>query len=41
MFNYLIKGPLAGMAIELVDNYRRLSIQLLRIEAANGQSKRD
>jgi len=34
MFKYLIKGLLAGMAIKLLDNYRRLSIQLLKIEAA-------
>ena len=34
MLQYLIKGLLAGMAIKLLDNYRRLSIQLLKIEAA-------
>jgi len=34
MFKYLIKGLLAGMAIKLLDNCRRLSIQLLKIEAA-------
>jgi len=34
MFKHLIKGLLAGMAVKLLDNYRRLSIQLLRIEAA-------
>jgi hypothetical protein len=34
MFKYLIKGLLAGIAIKLLDNYRRLSIQLLKIEAA-------
>jgi hypothetical protein len=34
MFKYLIKGLLAGMAIKLLDNYRHLSIQLLKIEAA-------
>jgi len=34
MFKYLIKGLLAGIAIKLLDNYRHLSIQLLKIEAA-------
>ena len=34
MFKYLIKGFLAGLAVKLLDNYRRLSVQLLRIEAA-------
>ena len=34
MFKYLTKGLLAGMAIKLLDNYRRLSIQLLKIETA-------
>ena len=34
MFKYLIKGLLAGIAIKLLDNCRRLSIQLLKIEAA-------
>ena len=34
MFKYLIKGLLAGMAIKLLDNYRHLSVQLLKIEAA-------
>ena len=34
MFKYLIKGLLAGIAVKLLDNYRRLSVQLLRIEAA-------
>ena len=34
MFKCLIKGLLAGTAIQLLDNYRRLSIQLLKIEAA-------
>jgi hypothetical protein len=34
MFKYLIKGLLAGVAIKLLDNCRRLSIQLLKIEAA-------
>ncbi len=30
----LIKGVLAGVAIKLLDNYRHLSLQLLKIEAA-------
>ena len=34
MFKYLIKGVLSGIAVELLHNYRRVSIQLLRIEAA-------
>ena len=34
MYKKLIKGLLAGNAIKLLDNYRRLSIQLLKIEAA-------
>jgi hypothetical protein len=34
MFRELIKGLLAGVAIKLLDNWRRLSIQLLKIEAA-------
>ena len=34
MFKYLIKGLLAGTVIKLLDNYRRLSVQLLKIEAA-------
>jgi len=34
MFKDLIKGLLAGIAIKLLDNYRQLSIQLFRIEAA-------
>jgi len=34
MFKDLIKGFLAGIAGKLLDNYRRLSIQLLKIEAA-------
>ena len=33
MFKNLIKGFLAGIAIKLLDNYRHLSIQLLKIEA--------
>ena len=34
MFKHLTKGLLAGIAIKLVDNYRRLSLQILKIEAA-------
>jgi hypothetical protein len=36
MFKYLIKGLLAGTAIKLLNNWRRLSIHLLEIEAAKG-----
>ena len=34
MLNDLIKGLLSGIAIKLLDNYRRLSVQMLKIEAA-------
>jgi len=34
MFQYLLKGILAGIAIKLLANYRQLSVQLLQIEAA-------
>ncbi len=34
MFIALIKGFLSTIAIKLLDNYRQLSLQLLRIEAA-------
>ena len=34
MLKYLVKGLLAGIAVKLLDNYRRLSIQLLKIETA-------
>jgi len=34
MFKNLIKGFLSGVVIKLLDNYRKISIQLLRIEAA-------
>lgn len=34
MFKNLFNGILAGIAIKLLDNYRQLSLQLLRIEAA-------
>jgi len=34
MFKHLIKGFLAGITIKLLDNFRRLSIKVLEIEAA-------
>ena len=34
MLKHLFKGVLAGMAIKLLDNYRCLSLQLLKIESA-------
>ena len=34
MFNYLLKGIVAAIAVKVLDNYRHLSIQLLRIETA-------
>jgi hypothetical protein len=34
MFKYMIKGLLAGITVKLLDSWRRLSIQLLKIEAA-------
>jgi hypothetical protein len=34
MFNYLIKGVLSAIAVSLLENYRHLSIRLLKIEAA-------
>ena len=34
MIKYLLKGVLSGIAVKLLDNYRRLSVQLLKIEAA-------
>lgn len=34
MFYTLFKGYLAAMAVKLLDNYRHLSIQLLKIEVA-------
>jgi hypothetical protein len=34
MFRYMIKGLMAGITIKLMDSWRRLSIQLLKIEAA-------
>ena len=33
MLKYLFKGLLAGVAIKLLDDYRQLSLQLLKIEA--------
>jgi len=32
MFKDLLKGLLAGIAVKLLDNYRKLSLQLLKIE---------
>lgn len=34
MVNYLLKGILSAMALKLLDNYRHLSIRLLKIESA-------
>ena len=34
MFKYLLKGILSAIAIKLLDNYRQLSVRLLKIEAA-------
>jgi hypothetical protein len=34
MIKGLLKGILSGIAVKLLDNYRRLSLQLLKIEAA-------
>ena len=34
MFNYLYKGILSAVAVNLLTHYRHLSIQLLKIEAA-------
>ena len=34
MFNNLFKGILSAIALKLLDNYRALSMQLLKIEAA-------
>jgi hypothetical protein len=34
MFKYLLKGILSGIAVKLLESYRRLSIQLLKIETA-------
>ena len=34
MFKYLTRGLLAGIAVRLLDNCRHLSIQVLKIEAA-------
>jgi hypothetical protein len=34
MFKYLVKGLLAGIAVKLLENWRRLSIRQLKIEVA-------
>ena len=34
MFMNLLKGLLAGFAVKLLENYRQLSVQLLKIETA-------
>jgi hypothetical protein len=34
MIKNLLKGFLSGIAVKLLDNYRNLSVQLLKIEAA-------
>ena len=34
MFNYLLKGVLAASAVTLLENYRQLSVHMLKIEAA-------
>ena len=34
MVNYLLKDILAAVAVKVLDNYRHLSVQLLRIETA-------
>ena len=34
MFNYLLKGLMSAVVARLLDNYRHLSIRLLKIEAA-------
>lgn len=34
MLKHLLKGLLAGLAVKVLDNYRQLSLQLLKIEAA-------
>ena len=34
MLKYLLKGMLSAIAVKLLDNYRHLSLQLLKIEAA-------
>ena len=33
MFKYLIKGLLAGITVKLLDNFRRQSVHLIKIEA--------
>ena len=34
MFNYLLKGVLAASAVSLLENYRQLSVRMLKIETA-------
>ncbi len=34
MFNYLLKGILAASAVKLLENYRQLSVHMLKIEVA-------
>ena len=34
MLNYLLKGVLAASAVKLLENYRQLSVHMLKIEAA-------
>src|ERR1039457_3824580 len=34
MFKHLFKGLLASIVVKLLESYRRLSVQLLKIEAA-------
>jgi hypothetical protein len=34
MLKYLLKGILSAIAIKMLDNYRHLSVQLLKIEVA-------
>ena len=34
MFNYLLRGMVSAIAVNLLDNYRHLSIRLLKIEVA-------
>jgi hypothetical protein len=34
MFKYLVRGLLAGITIKLLDNWRHLSLNLLKIEVA-------
>ena len=34
MFNYLLKGVMAALAVKVLDNYRHLSVRLFKIEFA-------